>query len=79
MTHCLLEIINLVLIGLSSCIFGIQFFLKTLFPFKIFLQQHENTIKSNDKNNNYINQLLRLPLLKHTHTHTHTEKNNTGN
>ena len=23
-----------------------------------------------------MNQLLKLPLLKHTHTHTHTKKNN---
>ena len=32
------------------------------------LQQHENTIKSNNKINNYINHLSRLPLLKYTHT-----------
>ena len=34
--------------------------------------------KNNNQNNNYINQLSRLPLLKHTHrhihTHTHTHK-----
>ena len=63
--------------------FWYPIFLKKFFPFKIFLQQHENAIKSNDKNNNCINQLLRLPLLKHihthTHTHTHTEKSNTSN
>ena len=28
--------------------------------------------KSNNNINNYINQLLSLPLLKHEHTHTHT-------
>ena len=40
-----------------------------------FLQQHENIIKNNNKKNNYINQSLRLLLLKYTHTRT--EKNNT--
>ena len=39
------------------------------------LQQRDSTVKNNNKKNNYINQLLRLPLLKHTHT----EKNNTIN
>ena len=29
------------------------------------------TFKSNNKNDNYINKLLSLPLLKHTHAHTH--------
>ena len=37
-------------------------FLSKLFFFKEFLEQHENTGKSNNKNNNYINQLLRLLL-----------------
>ena len=40
------------------------FYLMNFFPFKFFLQQHENTIKNSNKKNNYINQLLRLPLLK---------------
>ena len=40
------------------------------FLFCEFLQQHQNAIKSNNKIN--ANQLLRLPLSKHTHTHTHT-------
>ena len=34
--------------------------------------QKKKIIKSNNKNNNYINQWLKLSLLKHTHTHTHT-------
>ena len=56
------------------------FFLNQFFPFKVFYTKHKNLIKSNNKKNNYMNQLLRLPLLKytrvcaytHTHTHTHT-------
>ena len=45
------------------------FFSINFFPFNFFfLQQHQNIIKSNNKNNNYMNQLLRLPLLKYTHT-----------
>ena len=32
----------------------------------------QKTFKSNNKNNNYINHSLKLPLLKHTHTQTHT-------
>ena len=49
------------------------FFNKFFFPFKNFYNNtKKKTFKSN-KNNNYINQLLKLPLLKHTHTqHTHT-------
>ena len=50
----------------------ILFFIN-FFSFKIFLQQHENMIKSNNKTNNYINQLLRLPLLKYTHTYKKIE------
>ena len=49
------------------------FFFFNVFLFKIFFTKHENIIKSNNKKNNYINQLLRLPLFKYTHT----EKNNT--
>ena len=49
------------------------FFLNLFFLLNFFLQQHENIIKSNNKKNNYINQLLRLPLVKYTHR----EKNNT--
>ena len=37
-----------------------QFF----FPFNFFLQQHKTIINSNNMKNNYMNQLLRLPLLK---------------
>ena len=33
-----------------------------------FILQHKNKIKSNNKKNNYMNQWLRLPLLKYTHT-----------
>ena len=44
------------------------FFINQFFPFKFFLQQHKNLIKGNNKKNNYMNQLLRLPLLKYTHT-----------
>ena len=40
----------------------------------------QKTFKSNNKDNNYINHSLKLPLLKHTHTnthtHTHTKKSN---
>ena len=43
--------------------FRINFFLLILF-----LQQHKSIIKSNNKKSNYMNQLLRLPLLKYTHT-----------
>ena len=43
------------------------FLKKIYFYFKFFLQQHKNIIKSNNKKNNYMNQLLRLPLLKYTH------------
>ena len=44
------------------------------FPFKFFLQQHKTIINSNNMKNNYMNQLLTLPLLKyHTHTQTHTK------
>ena len=43
-------------------------FFNLFFLLNFFLQQHENIIKSNNKKNNYINQLLRLPLLKYTHT-----------
>ena len=32
-----------------------------------FILQHKNKIKSNNKKNNYMNQLLRLPMLKYTH------------
>ena len=46
------------------------FFWMHFFLFCEFLQQHQNAIKSNNKIN--ANQLLRLPLSKHTHTHTHT-------
>ena len=48
------------------------FFWMHFFLFCEFLQQHQNAIKSNNKIN--ANQLLRLPLSKHTHTHTHTHK-----
>ena len=50
------------------CIYIFFFFNKFFFFFFFFLQQHENIIKSNNKKNSYINQLLRLPLLKYTHT-----------
>ena len=49
-----------------------SFFENSFFPFNLFLQQHKNLTKSNNKKNSYMNQLLRLPLLKYTHTHTHT-------
>ena len=59
------------------------FFNKIFFPFKNFYNNTKKTFKSNNKNNNYINQLLKLPLLKcvrtHTHTHTHTQNNNSNN
>ena len=43
------------------------------FPFKNFYSNtKKKTFKSNNKNNKYINQLLKLPLLRHTHTPTHT-------
>ena len=48
------------------------FFWMHFFLFCEFLQQHQNAIKSNNKIN--ANQLLRLPLSKHTHTNTHTHK-----
>ena len=47
-------------------------FLNQFFSFKFFFTATQNIIKSNNKKNNYMNQLLRLPLLKYTHTHTHT-------
>ena len=43
-------------------------FLIFFFPFKNF-NNTKKTFKNNNNNNNYINQLLRLTLLKHTHTH----------
>ena len=51
------------------------------FPFKNFYNNTKKTFKSNNKNNNYINQLLETAVVKthtqtHTHTHTHTKKNN---
>ena len=49
------------------------------FLISFFLQQHKNAVKSNNKNNNYINQLLRLPLLKHTHTKNNNSNNNNNN
>ena len=45
-------------------IFGV--FLIYFFSFEEFLQQHKKTFKSNNKSNNYINQLL-----KHAQTPTH--------
>ena len=48
------------------------FFLINFFLLNFFYSKHKNLIKSNNKKNNYMNQLLRLPLLKYTHTHTHT-------
>ena len=53
------------------------FFFIHFFLFCEFLQQHQNAIKSNNKIN--ANQLLRLPLSKHTHTHTHTHTNDNNN
>ena len=47
------------------------FFYK-FFPFNFFLQQHKNIIKSNNKKNNYMNQLLRLPLLNYIQTEKNT-------
>ena len=41
-------------------------FFYIFFPLKKFLQQHENAVKSNNMKSNYINQLFRLLLLKHT-------------
>ena len=46
---------------------------QVFFSFQEFLQQHENTVKSNNQKNNCINQLLRLLLLKYTQK---TDKNN---
>ena len=49
-----------------------MFHFDNVFSISEYLQQHENTVKSNNKSNNYINQFLRLLLLNHTHTHRHT-------
>ena len=46
---------------------------QVFFSFQEFLQQHENTVKSNNQKNNCINQLLRLLLLKYTQKN---DKNN---
>ena len=46
-----------------------SFFENSFFPFNLFLQQHKNLTKSNNKKNSHMNQLLKLPLLKYTHTH----------
>ena len=45
------------------------------FSFQEFLQEHKkNHEKATIRIKNYINQLLRLPLLKHTHAGTDTHK-----
>ena len=48
------------------------FFDSFFFLLRIFTITLKITFKSNNKNDNYINKLLSLPLLKHTHAHTHT-------
>ena len=53
--------------------------LTIFFPSKNFYKYKKKTFKSNNKNNNYINQLLKLPLLKHTHTHTQKKKEKNNN
>ena len=54
--------------------FCFLFFLtKFFFPFKNVYNNTKKTFKINNKNNNDINQLLKLPLLKHSHT-PHKEK-----
>ena len=55
--------------SLSTTYFSI-FFKSVFFILNFFLQQHKNIIESNNNKNNYMNQLLRLPLLKYTHTQT---------
>ena len=57
----------------SHLCFRKTFFLCFFFLLIVFTTT-QNTVKSNNKNSNYINQLLRLPLLKHTHPHTHTDR-----
>ena len=53
--------------SLSTTYFSI--FLKSIFfILSFFLEQHKNIIESNNNKNNYMKQLLRLPLLKYTHT-----------
>ena len=42
-------------------------FVFLFFPLRIFTANTKKTFKSSNKNKNYINQLLKLPLLKHTH------------
>ena len=48
------------------------FFDSFFFLLRIFTITLKITFKSNNKNDNYINKLLSLPLLKHTHAHAHT-------
>ena len=45
------------------------FFQSTPFLLSFFYSSTKNIIKINNKKNNYLNQLLRLRLLKYTHTH----------
>ena len=45
-----------------------------MFSFKRFLQQHEDTVKSNNKKNNYKNQIIKITIAK---TYTHRKKDNT--
>ena len=48
----------------------LSFFFNKFFSFKnfFFTTTQKYVIKSNNKKNNYMNQLLRLPLLKYAHT-----------
>ena len=70
------HLVNTLLLNISQCSISFFCFFDNVFSFSFsffffffFLQQqHENIIKSNNKKNNYIIQLLRLPLLKYTHT-----------
>ena len=80
MSKICLEKKDLVTAGWPVVIFSIYFFelvifFNNFFSFSGFLQQHKDTAKSNNKKNNYINQLLRSSLLKNTHR----ERNNTNN
>ena len=63
-----------VVIIFSIYFFELVIFFNNFFSFSGFLQQQKNTAKSNKKKN-YINQLLRLSLLKNTYR----ERNNTNN
>ena len=53
--------------------FNIFFLTKFFFLLRVFTAiQKKKNIYQLQLHNNYINQLLKLLLLKHTHTHTHT-------